>query len=414
MSVTGLKTQTCTVAIVGGGTAGLALATELRRLGVNDVVVLERETHAGGVPRHCGHYPFGVRELKRMLKGPDYAAELVRRAEAAGVDIRTGTTVTALHPNAMLSLNTTDGAVELQAERVVLCTGVRESSRAQRFIGGQRPLGVVSTGALQSMVYLQGKRPFRRPVILGTELVSFSAIMTCRHLGMKPVAMIEDGARITVRQIMRPFPAMMGVPLHLNASNLQILGDKTVEAVAFTDADGNRQIVKTDGVIVSGKFRPESALLRASHLQVDPATGGPSIDQYGRSSDPAYFCTGNLLRPVETSSWCWHEAVETAARVADDLDNPIGSDIASVALVSADPAIRFVVPQRLIASDRAGAMQAMQIRLNHPVGGHLVASCAGKALWTDFLQSRPERRILAPLAPLIKAKPETTVELKVL
>ena len=37
----------CSVAIVGGGTSGLAIATELKRLGVDDVIILERENVAG-------------------------------------------------------------------------------------------------------------------------------------------------------------------------------------------------------------------------------------------------------------------------------------------------------------------------------------------------------------------------------
>ena len=49
-------------------------------------------------------------------------------------------------------------------------------------------------GALQAMVYLAGQAPFRRPVIVGTELVSFSALLTCRHAGIRPAAMIESGA----------------------------------------------------------------------------------------------------------------------------------------------------------------------------------------------------------------------------
>ena len=93
------------------------------------------------MPRHCGHYPFGLRELKRVLKGPDYARALVSAAQKAGVDIRTQTSVTKLHQGARLSLSTQDGMVDLQAERVILCTGVRESSRAQRLISGQRPMG---------------------------------------------------------------------------------------------------------------------------------------------------------------------------------------------------------------------------------------------------------------------------------
>lgn len=403
----------CGIAIVGGGTSGLALATELKRLGVDDVVVLEREVEAGGVPRHCGHYPFGVRELKRVLKGPDYARTLVKNAVAAGVDIRTGTTVTALHKAARLSLSTPDGLVDLQAERVVLCTGVRESSRAQRFLSGQRPMGVLSTGALQSMVYLHHKRPFKRPVVLGTELVSFSAIMTCRHMGMRPKAMLEENTRITSRQILRPYPALYGIPVKFGVNDLRILGGKQVEAVQFTDADGTPQAIETDGVIVSGKFRPEAALLHASHIEVDPATGGPVVDQFGRTTDARYFSTGNLLRPVETSSWCWHEAVAAAKRIADDLRDPIG-DCESVPLRTADPAIRFVMPGRLAITDRNGGMEHGQIRLNHPATGHLSAMSGGKTLWGDFIESRPERRILMPLAPLLKPDLKQPVELKII
>ena len=389
--------QKCSVAIVGGGTSGLALATELTRLGVKDVVILERENTAGGVPRHCGHHGFGIREFKRLMTGPDYARALVKKAKMAGVGICTSVTVTALHPGGRLSLSTPDGSAELQADRVVLCTGVRESSRAQRLIGGQRPQGVLSTGALQSMVYLQGKRPFRRPVILGTELVSFSAIMTCRHLGIKPVAMVEENNRVTVRQIMRPYPALMGVPVVFGASDVRVIGGHQVEAVDYLDKAGTRQMIAADGVIVSGDFRPESALLRMSHIDVDPASCGPSIDQYGRCSDPAYFCTGNLLRPVETSAWCWREAVETAARVALDLQARNDSSAPSVPLSLAHPALKLVVPQRLTDSANAGAMTQMQIRLQHPYKGTLIARSGNETLWRKHINSRPERRILAPL-----------------
>lgn len=404
---------TCTIAIVGGGTAGLSLATRLCELGVKGVTVLEREPEAGGIPRHCGHFPFGVREYKRLLKGPDYAARNVASARAAGVDIRTGTTVTALHPDARLSIATPEGLPELQAERVVLCTGVRESSRAQRFLSGQRPLGIISTGALQSMVFLHHRRPFRRPVILGSELVSFSAIMTCNHMGIKPAAMIEENPDIFVRKFMRPFPAIKGVPLHTGVCDLRILGGKTVEAVTFTDAKGQSRRIETDGVIVSGRFRPESALLNASHLQVDPATGGPVVDQFGRASDPSYFCTGNLLRPVETSSWCWHEAAETAARLVDDLANPIGTRD-QITLQADDPAIRFVMPQRFTLTDRSGGMEQMQIRLNTPASGYLSLVQNGNSLWNDYLNSRPERRIFAPLSPVAKAGKKPVVAVKIL
>ena len=114
----------CAVAVVGGGIAGLSLATELKRLGVEDVLVIEREAEAGGVPRHCGHYPFGWTEFKRVLKGPQYAARMVMEAQVAGVRVLTGTSVTRLLPKGRLHLSDQRGEFDLDAHRVVLCTGM--------------------------------------------------------------------------------------------------------------------------------------------------------------------------------------------------------------------------------------------------------------------------------------------------
>ena len=86
----------CDVAVVGGGPAGLGAARQLRRLGVGHVMVLEREAMAGGIPRHCGHPPFGWQEFHRILTGPKYASRLVKSAESEGVDIRVQFTVTGL------------------------------------------------------------------------------------------------------------------------------------------------------------------------------------------------------------------------------------------------------------------------------------------------------------------------------
>ena len=403
----------CDVAIVGGGTAGLALAAELKRQGIGDVVVLEREKSAGGIPLHCGHYPFGVREYRRLMKGPDYARKNVSEAQNLGVEIHTETTVTALHPGGRLSLSTALGTTDLQARRVVLCTGVRESSRAQRFIGGDRPQGVLTTGALQSMVYLQGLRPFRRPVILGSELVSFSAIDTCRHLGIRPVAMVEENHRIMTYDLLRAYNRLRGVPLHLGANEPRIFGRDRVEALELTDATGARKRIETDGVIISGRFRPEAALLRQSHLEVDSGTGGPVIDQYGQCSDPAYYSAGNLLRPAETSGYCWREGVEAARRIAHDLAGHATSQPKQARLQSTDPAIGFVLPQRIGLTDRPGGMDKMQIGLNEPVKGILEAKVGGEAIWQARINARPVRRIQMPLAAILQVRPKATVNLSI-
>lgn len=404
----------CDVAIVGGGPAGLAAATELRALGVASVVVLEREEAAGGIPRHCGHYPFGMREFHRLLRGPDYAARLAARAREAGVAVHTGVTVTALHPGPRLGLSTPEGVREIAARRVLLCTGVREKSRAARLIGGSKPGGVLSTGALQGLVYLNGRRPFARPVVLGSELISFSALLTCRHMGIRPAAMVEPGPRATARWPSALLPRLLGVPLLLETEIEAIHGAERVSEVVLRGRDGATRTLAADGVVVSGQFLPEATLARASHLSVDPASGGPVIDQFGRCSDPAYFAAGNLLRPVETAGWSWAEGRAAGRAIAQSLAGDLPDPAAGIDLAVAGEALKYVVPQRIVPPGAGGlAGERLQLRVTRPVRGRLTMSMDGAEVWSKPIRALPERRVLVPVSALPQegqGRVEITVE----
>lgn len=392
--------QSYDVAIIGGGPAGLSAAVELKRLGVVSVVVLERERAAGGIPRHCGHSPFGMREFYRLLSGPDYAARLVAEARAAGAEIMTQTTVTALHPGPRLEIATPQGLDAITARRVLIATGTRERSRAARLIGGTKPGGVLSTGALQGFVYLDGVKPFHRPVVLGTELVSFSALLTCRHAGIRPVAMIEPNTRITAWRASRVLPALLGVPLMLGTEVTAVRGATQVEAVEVRDGNGIARTIEADGLIVTGEFLPEASLLVESHLQTSPATRGPEFDQLLRLSDPHYFAAGNLLRPVETAGWCWAEGRMAARMIARSLAGTLPDAKASIAIAVTDDALKYVAPQRLAQDTADGALHHLQVRVKRPVRGTLALAAGGRILWSRSISALPERRILVPVAPL--------------
>ena len=385
------------VLVVGSGPAGLAAATELARLG-RRVVVLERESEAGGIPRHCGHYPFGMREFHRLLRGPDYAARLRATAVAAGVAIRTRTTVTALLPGGRIEITDDTGPATLTARAVLLATGVRETSRAARLIGGEKPGGVMSTGALQGMVYLNHQRPFGHPVILGTELVAFSALLTCRHAGIRPVAMVESGDRPTVRAPAHWLARLMGVPILMQTEITAIHGRSRVEGVTLATPSGVKDL-PADGVIVTGGFRPDAALLRACHLEVDAASGGPIIDRWGRLSDPTYFAAGNLLRGVETAGWCWSEGKRTARAINTALDGLLPAP-GTARITLNHPALRLAVPQILGSGGNETVHDRLQVRLTAPVTGRLTLMQGGQTLASHRIDSLPERRLSLPLIRL--------------
>lgn len=307
------------VIVVGGGPAGLSAATELRRLGVGRVVLLEREGFAGGIPRHCAHSPFGMREFGRVLSGTAYTARLVERAAKSGVDIRLRHSVTALDGTAVQAA-TPDGPQTIGAQSILVATGIRETSRAGRLVTGTRPLGILTTGALQDYVHLRHLAPFRRPLIVGSELVTMSAILTCRSAGIRPVALVEDEPGPRVGYPTALFPHLMGIPVHYRTSIDDILGTRRVEAVRLRHAAGNTRTIECDGVLFTGRFTPESSLARLSGAAIDKVTGGPTVSNDGRTSLPGVYAAGNVLRAVHTAGQCWSEGRAAARAIARSLE----------------------------------------------------------------------------------------------
>ncbi len=389
------------VVIVGAGPTGLAAARGLVGRGVTDVVVLEREAEAGGIPRHCGHGGFGWMEFRRLMSGPALARRMV--AAAAPAQIHASVTVTALRPDGLLELATPDGPVQIRGRRVLLATGVRETPRAARLVSGGRPWGVMTTGALQQFVYLARSRPFRRAVIVGSELVSFSAVLTLRSGGIEAAAMIEENPRITAR---RPGDLiarhLFGVPVLTGTRLVSIEGESQVEGVVVEHGRATREIA-CDGVVFSGRFQAENALLRPSHLALDSGSGGPRIDQFGRCSDPAFFSGGNLTHPVESAGRCYREGLRLAESLAADLEGRLPG--AGGALrVEAGGALRYLSPQVIALPDGFDGRWSLIARAAREVRGVLQVTAAETRLWSRRLHALPERRLIIPARVLAGAR----------
>jgi thioredoxin reductase len=328
------------VVVVGGGPAGLAAAIELRRRGVANVVVLERDERAGGVPRHCDHTGFGVRDLRRVLGGPAYAARYVARAERTGVEIRTATTATGWAGRTSLDVTSPRGVERLDADAVVLATGCRERPRSARLVPGTRPLGVFTTGALQQLVHLQHAHPGRRAVVVGAEHVSFSAVMTLAEGGCHTVAMVTEHRR---HQTYAPFKwiAARGVPIVAGRRVAEIRGRERVEAVALDDG----RVLACDTVVFTGDWIPDHELARRGGIAIDPSTRGPASDQQGRTSVPGVFAAGNLVHAAEAADMAAVGGHRVARHVATFLERRTWpSDVVRNVV---EPPLRWVWPTAL-------------------------------------------------------------------
>jgi len=394
--------------VIGGGPAGIAAALELARAG-RSVTLLEREGALGGAPRHCAHSPFGMLEFGRPYLGPAYARKLAATAARAGIDIRLRHSVTSLGPDGRLEIAHPGGTESWTADRVLLATGARDMPRSARLLPGDRAGGILTTGTLQAMVTLEGLRPFRRPVILGTELVSFSALMTCLGHGMRPVAMLGEEAAPLARWPSGLAPRALGVPLHLGVTITGICAEAgTLRSVSFRK-DGRETTLDCDGLILTGRFVPEAALLLNGATGIDPASQGPGIDQFGRLGDPACFAAGNLLRGVETGGRAFREGRALGRMLAAEAPpEGDGPDIP----VHLDGPLRLALPQRLRRTAHPGLHRQFQIRVSAPVRGRLCLMADGREIWSRRAMFRPERRILAPILPEMTRAGAVTIRLE--
>ncbi len=308
------------VLIVGAGPAGLSAAIELKKQGVKNILVVDREPEAGGMPRFCHHPGFGREDLWRVWMGPKYAKYYRDLAEKMGVEVQTSTTILGWNESQKLSYTSPSGLGEIQAQAVLLATGIREQPRSARLIPGTRPQGIYTTGSLQRFVYQENLPVGKRAVIIGGEVVSLSALMTLTDARIPCALMVTEEAR---HQIDFPYIVFKWVyadiltrtPIITNTRVSNIFGQKRVEAIELTHTDGRTQLVECDTVIFTANWIPENELARMGGLEIDPQTKGPRINAEFQSSVNGVFAAGNLLRGAETADHCAVEGKRAGAMI---------------------------------------------------------------------------------------------------
>ena len=340
------------VVVVGAGPAGLSAAVELRRLGVGSVLVADRETAAGGVPRHCAHTGFGVRDLHRVMSGPAYARTLAGLAEAAGAELRLGTTVTGLDAAAFnaggtVTLTSGRGVETVRAAAVLLATGCRERPRPARLIPGDRPAGVMTTGELQQRVYLGHERLAGRALVVGAEHVSFSAAVTLAHAGARVVALVTEYERQQSYAAFRLGVALRWrVPVWTGSVVGRLAGRGRLAGAEVTDVrTGEARFVPCDTVVFTGDWIPDHELARLAGLAMDPGTRGPVVDTGLATSAPGVFAAGNLVHAAETADIAALSGRHAARQIAAALG--AGPPDAGRVPVRAEPPLRWISPNAI-------------------------------------------------------------------
>jgi len=321
-----LVRQEIDIAVIGGGAAGLAAAIKAKEKGIDNIVIFERNEELGGILPQCIHTGFGLRHFKENLTGPGYISRFIKKVEDLRIESKLDTMVLEITSDKrIIGVNSVDGLLELRAKAIVLAMGCRERTRGALGIAGTRPAGILTAGTAQRLMDIEGYMPGAKIVILGSGDIGL--IMARRFVmeGAKVEAVVEilpypSGLSRNVVQCLEDF----NIPLLLEHTVTLVHGTDRVEAVTAAKVDVDwrpiketERTIECDTLILSVGLIPENELSQTAGVILDPATGGPVVDEHMETSVQGIFGCGNVVQVydlVDHVTQAGEFAGESAAR----------------------------------------------------------------------------------------------------
>ncbi|MCI2058011.1 MAG: NAD(P)/FAD-dependent oxidoreductase [Oscillibacter sp.] len=292
------------VAVIGAGPGGLAAAAAAKKQGAGKVLIIERDTAAGGILQQCIHAGFGLTYFNEELTGPEYAGRFAKRAEEAGAELMTDTMVLKLSEDgSVVCSNPQSGVIRVHAGAVVLAMGCRERTRFNLKIPGTRPAGIYTAGTAQRLINRQNEMVGKKIVILGSGDIGMIMARRMTLEGAQVEAVVEimsylAGLTRNKVQCLDDF----GIPLLLEHTVTRIVGERRIEGVWIAAVDAHKKplpetehFIACDTLLLSVGLLPENELTRAAGIVMSPVTNGPEVNQYMQTSCPAVFACGNVV-----------------------------------------------------------------------------------------------------------------------
>lgn len=387
--------------IIGGGPAGLAAAISAREAGVEDLLILERDSRLGGILNQCIHNGFGLHTFKEELTGPEYAGRYIDRAMALNIPYKLNTMVVDLaaegNTKKVTVMNREEGLYDIAAKAVILAMGCRERARGALNIPGYRPAGIYSAGTAQHYVNVEGRMPGREAVILGSGDIGLimARRMTLEGAKVKLVAELQPysgGLKRNIVQCLDDF----GIPLKLSHTVVDIKGKERVESVTVAKVDenlkpipGTEEEIACDTLLLSCGLIPENELSDGLGVAMNPATGGPLVNESLETDKEGVFACGNVLHVHDLVDYVSQEAAQAGKNAAAYLSGSLAKGSMEIPIRAVN-GVRYTVPAG-ISLDRMEETQTVRFRVGNVYrNASIEVCCDGQVLKSQ------KKQVLAP------------------
>jgi thioredoxin reductase len=344
------------VVVIGGGPSGVACAVTLFEKGFN-VGLIEINEELGGLLDQCIHDGFGTKLFNEGLSGPEFASRFIEKLKESSAEIMLNSFVKSVKSSDKIkeiTCITPKGIKKVQTKSIVYAIGCRERNEYEILIGGSRPSGVLTAGAVQRLVNLYGILPGKNVIIVGGGDVG---MIVARHLfleGINNIFMVYPeefftGLPRNVQQCILDFD----IKFQPQTTVKKIIGTEHIEAVELVKVDENwnpinstEKTFKCDCLILSVGLIPYSEKLEEIGAEIDPFTNGPVVNEYFETTIAGVFAIGNLIQIFDYVD----DAVETAFIAAEGVERFLGNKTHkkdSFIKIKPEKNVNYLTPQRI-------------------------------------------------------------------
>lgn len=341
--------------VIGGGPAGLAAALSAYENGLKNILIIERDKELGGILNQCIHNGFGLHYFKEELTGPEYAGKFIKMLEDTTVSVMTDTMVLEITKEKQVHcVNSKNGYQILDAKAIVLAMGCRERTRGAISIPGTRPAGILTAGAAQRYVNIEGHMVGKKVVILGSGDIGLIMARRMTLEGAEVLACVElmpysGGLQRNIVQCLNDF----NIPLYLSHTIIDIEGKNRVEGVTIAKVGADRKPIAgteihfdCDTVLLSVGLIPENELTKTADITIDPRTNGAVVFENMETSADGIFACGNVVHVHDLVDFVTAESQKAGKAAADYvLNGEKGKD--DFIVLSNGNGVGYTVPQKI-------------------------------------------------------------------
>lgn len=297
------------IIVIGAGPAGMSAATEASRHGASVCLLDDQHSAGGQIYRNVAQSP--ASRLKVL--GADYSAgrAMVHSNQEASVIHRTNAAVWKVGKDGSVAFSVDGLAEQIRARHVIIATGAME--RPVPVPGWTIP-GAITVGAAQILMKSSGIVPVGA-VLIGAGPLLYLVATQLVAAGAPPKGLVETQTKGDLTGAMRHFlSALKGwkqlvkgmqmiaalrwasVPRFTGATNIEIMGDASVESVHFR-AHGRDHVIATTSALLHQGVVPNTQITRSLGLDHTYNTAqncfAPITDDYGQSSSPMFSIAGD-------------------------------------------------------------------------------------------------------------------------